>query len=162
QARMQMQTDVEVQGPDTQPPWNPATRTAFRFAFVYFALYTFPFPLDYLPYGQTLTRPYSALWQAVVPWVGKHILHLSYDITVFTNGSGDTTYDYVQALCLLSVASASAIVWSVLDRRRINYSKLYQWLRLFVRFWLASVLLSYGAAKVLPNQMPAPLLSTLL
>lgn len=162
QARMQMQTDIEAQEFETQPRWSLSTRIAFRFAFVYFALYTFPFPLDLLPYGETIARPYTALWHAVVPWVGKHILHLSYDISVFTNGSGDTTYDYVQVLCWLIVATATAVVWSVLDRKRIRYSKLYQWLRLFVRFWLASVLFSYGMAKVLPNQMPAPLLSTLL
>ena len=38
-----------------------------------------------------------------MPWVGRHILHLSYAITVFPNGSGDTTYNYVEVLCFLAV-----------------------------------------------------------
>ena len=163
-AQMQQQAELktQMQGLDIQLRWGISTRIAFRFAFTYLALYTLPFPLDYFPYSDTITRLYTALWHAVVPWVGKHILLLSYDITVFTNGSGDTTYDYVHALCLLTIATIVAIVWSALDRKRLEYSKLYQWLRIFVRFWLASFLLSYGAAKVIPNQMPAPFLSTLL
>src|SRR5262249_23305607 len=134
----------------------------FRFAFAYLVLFMFPFPVYYIPYTGKLFQLYTNFWHAIVPWVGKHILHLSYDIAVFTNGSGDTTYDYLQALCALTLAIGAAIIWSGLDRRRADYNKLHRWLRIFIRFSLASALLGYGAAKAIPNQMPAPLLSTLL
>jgi uncharacterized membrane protein YphA (DoxX/SURF4 family) len=60
------------------------------------------------------------------------------------------------------LAITATVVWSVLDRKRLNYQKLYGWLRLYVRIVLAAALLSYGAVKVIPNQMPDPPLSRLL
>ena len=103
--------------------WNLATRIAFRFVFAYFVLYAFP---------------YQAPLERVVPWVGSHILHLSHAITVFPNGSGDTTYNYVEVLCFLAVATVATLTWSLLDRRRANYERLFQWLRLGIRFVVGS------------------------
>src|SRR4029078_2028641 len=109
-----------------------------------------------------LAQKYNDFWQAIVPWVGKHLLHLSYDITVFQNGSGDTTFNYVQALSLLTLAALATAIWSALDRRRLNYEKVYQWLRLYVRFSLARDMIGYGALKIIPLQMPAPYLTRLI
>src|SRR5438128_2641401 len=83
-------------------------------------------------------------WRRVAPWVGKHILHLSYPITVFSNGSGDTTYDYVLVLCFFVLALVATAVWSIIDRKRPNYQKLQQWSMIYVRFVLASAMISYG------------------
>src|SRR5215470_3985273 len=114
QAQMQTETQLQpqMQEIDTNPHWSLATRIGFRFAFAYLVLFMFPFPMYYIPYTGKLVQLYTNLWHAIVPWTGKHILHLSYDITVFTNGSGDTTYDYLQALCLLTLAAAATIIWS--------------------------------------------------
>ena len=110
QAKAKLQPELEtlMQGEiDARPRWHLAKRIAFRFVFTYFVLYIIPFPLEYLPFTTTLIQKYTDLWQTIVPWVGKHFLHLSYDITVFTNGSGDTTYNYVQVLCFLALAALS-------------------------------------------------------
>ncbi|HEY4815457.1 MAG TPA: hypothetical protein VIH58_12300 [Chthoniobacterales bacterium] len=144
------------------PHWSLGKRVAFRFCFAYIALYAFPFPLSFIPYSGVVFNKYQSLWKAIVPWVGKHILHLSYDITILPNGSGDTTWNYVQVFCFLVLAVTITVIWSVLDRRRAGYGRFYQWFRLVVRFYLASALLTYGLIKVIPLQMPAPLLSTLL
>lgn len=144
------------------PRWSLAKRIAFRFAFAYFVLYIIPFPAGSLPFTSAIVEKYDKLWQAIVPWMGKHVLRLSYDITVFTNGSGDTTYNYVQVLCFLTLAVLATVIWSALDRRRPNYERLYQWLRLYVRFSLASAMIGYGAIKIIPLQMPAPSLTRLI
>ena len=60
------------------------------------------------------------------------------------------------------VAAAAAAVWSVVDRKRENYATLYKWFRVFLRFALASELLAYGMAKVIPLQMPFPYLPKLV
>lgn len=44
------------------------------------------------------------------------------------------------------------IVWSVLDRRRLNYRKLHEWLRWGLRLILAGMMFSYRADKILPLQ----------
>jgi hypothetical protein len=163
-ARSQIQAETEalLQEADARPRWNITKRVAFRFAFAYFVLYIIPFPVEFLPFTSSLIQKYTDLWQAVVPWVGRRILHLSYEITVFQNGSGDTTYNYVQVLCFLALAAAAATIWSVLDRRRPDYERLHQWLRLYVRFSLAGAMIAYGAIKVIPLQMPAPHLTRLI
>jgi uncharacterized membrane protein YphA (DoxX/SURF4 family) len=150
------------QGIDPAPRWSHAKRIAFRLAFAYLVLYIIPFPAGSLPFTNAIVDKYDDLWHAIVPWVGKHLLRLSYDITVFTNGSGDTTYNYVQVLCFLMLAALATAVWSALDRRRPNYERLYQWLRLYVRFSLASAMIVYGSIKIIPLQMPAPSFTRLI
>lgn len=161
-AKVKLEPETPIQETDARTRWHIAKRIAFRFVFTYLVLYTIPFPIEYLPFTTTLIQKYNDLWQAIVPWVGKHVLRLSYDITVFPNGSGDTTYNYVQALCFLAIAALATTIWSALDRRRPGYERLYQWLRIYMRFSLASAMISYGSYKVVPVQMPAPFLTRLL
>jgi len=149
-------------GPAATIQWNSSTRIAFRFAFCYCVLYCL-YMWDglhvlyvFLMVKHQLTRmpaPLMApLWHRVVPWVGKHILHLATPITIFSNGSGDTTYDYVLVLCFLTISVIGALVWSFLNRQRSHYQVLHQWLRLGVILSLAAQMLSYGIDKVIPLQ----------
>jgi uncharacterized membrane protein YphA (DoxX/SURF4 family) len=162
QKQIQIEPEAHPQEISARPSWHLTKRIAFRFAFSYLVLYNLPFPVEQLPFADSLMQQYNNLWQAIVPWVGKHLLHLSYDITVFQNGSGDTTYNYVQVLCMLALAAAATVTWSVLDRRRFSYQQLDQWLRLYVRFSLASAMIAYGVVKIIPLQMPAPFLTRLI
>lgn len=135
--------------------WSAALRVAFRFAFSYFGLYCFPFPIGVLPYTEKPAEWYELGWHKVVPWVAQHVLHLSQPITIFSNGSGDTTYDYVKVLCFFVLAVVATIIWSALDRKRANYARLHQWLNFYLRLTLGATLLSYGGYKVIPSQFPA-------
>lgn len=110
------------QSPETAPRWPLATRIAFRFVFVYFVLLAFP---------------YEAPVEHIVLWVGNHILHLASPISTVFNGSGDTTYAYVEVLCFLVIAGGATALWSLLDRKRTEYRYLHQWLRLGARIILA-------------------------
>ncbi|MGZ4872687.1 MAG: hypothetical protein ACXVK3_12530, partial [Candidatus Angelobacter sp.] len=83
---------------DPGPSWNLALKIAFRFAFSYFVLYCFPFPLGGIPYTGKPAEWYELAWHKVVPWIAQHLLRLPQPITAFTNGSGDTTYDYIKVL----------------------------------------------------------------
>jgi hypothetical protein len=149
--------------PEPAAVWSPVQRILFRFVFAYLFLYIFPFPLDliaFIPHAGVVLQPYYDLWNAVIPWVGKHVFHVS--ITVQPNGSGDTTYNYVQLFCYLVIALAATAVWTLLDRKRTNYRRLHEWLRLWVRFSLGTAMLSYGGYKVIKSQFPSPGLDRLL
>jgi hypothetical protein len=138
---------------------SPTRRIGFRFAFLYFILYLLPFPLNY--FGNLFTvEPYAAIWNAVVPWVGKHVFQT--EITVQPNGSGDTTYNYVQVICFLAIAVGATTAWTLLDRRRTQYARLHRALRIYVRFGLAYFMLLYGCVKVIKSQFPDPGLDRLL
>ncbi len=141
--------------------WGPVRRALFRLLFSYLVLYSFPSPLHTVPvYGEILRDSYREIWNTVVPWVGEHVLGV--EVRVRLGGSGDTTYHYLQLLCYLILALAATAVWTLLDRRRADYARLYEWLRVYVRFVLAAAMIVYGAYKVIPEQFGTPFPSELL
>ncbi|UQA62093.1 hypothetical protein [Polyangium aurulentum] len=142
--------------PAPAPPWSLAQRIAFRFAFAYFAIYLFPFPIGYLPGTSWAGEAYEKAWEAVAAPVGKHVLRLGTDIKVFPTGSGDTPFNYAQVFCYLVLATAAATVWSIVDRRRNEYAKLHGWLRIYVRYGLGAVMVTYGIAKFTQFPFPGP------
>ena len=146
--------------------WSAQKRAAFRFALLYFGLYCittqilgglFPLPKIEIPDPATLppVRP-------VVIWTAAHVFHVKTPLVYTGSGSGDKTFDWVLAFCTAVVAAVGALVWSVLDRRRENYARLYRWFHLGMRFAVGSELLLYGMVKLVPLQMPFPPLARLL
>ncbi|AKT36878.1 DoxX family protein [Chondromyces crocatus] len=142
--------------------WSLAKRIGFRFAFVYLVLYFFPFPAGYLPGTDWIRDLVEAPWNALVPWVGEHVLGVGSEIPNQRTGSGDRLWDYVQTFCLLALAIVGASVWSVLDARRTHYTRLAAWLRLTLRYALGVVMIDYGLAKIIPTQFVEPGLIALL
>jgi hypothetical protein len=142
--------------------WSRVQLFAFRFVFVYLILYFLPFPFGAFPHTGSLAQKYESLWHKLVPWVGKHVLHLSHEIITSTNCSGDTTYEYVRVLCFLGLAFAASVLWSFLDRSRPNYQRIHQWLRSYVRLSVGAAMLVFGAAKIFLVHFPQPNLYKLL
>jgi uncharacterized membrane protein YphA (DoxX/SURF4 family) len=95
-------------------------------------------------------------------WAASHIFHAKLPLVYTGSGSGDKTFDWVLALCLLVFAVLIASIWSVLDRKRENYVALHKWFRLFLRFALAGQMFVYGMDKAIPLQMPFPYLTRLI
>ncbi len=146
-----------------EAPWSTAHKLIFRFIFCYVLLYLFPPSVTARWFGWIKpTAVYETLWHKLAPWVAANLLHLGYPITVFTSAGSDTTYDYVKIFCFAFIAAIATVVWSVLDRKRAEYGKLDQWLRLYVRFTLAAAMFLYGADKIIPAQMPPPDLVNLM
>lgn len=143
--------------PQAIQSWSPAGKMLFRIGCVYLFVYNFPFPIDYIPVvGET----YNLAMRKSIAWISEHAFQIP--ITVFTNGSGDTTFNYIQVLCFCIFAVVAASLWALIDRRRPNYERLRRWLRIYVRYALASSMLSYGAVKVIKEQFPDPSYSTLI
>ena len=142
--------------------WQASTKVIFRFGFIYFALYIFPFPLGWVPFTEIIQVLYQQAWLRPVNWVGANILSIPYEINILPNGSGDTTYNYVLVFIFAAIAILSAITWTILDYRRSQYEKLWYWFVIVLRYFLGAVLLTYGFVKVIQTQFPAPSLETLL
>jgi len=106
----------------------------------------------------------SGLWplRHITFWTAAHIFRIKHDLVYTGSGSGDKTFDWVLAFCLLVIAAAITCLWSILDRRRENYVTFHKWFRLTMRFMLASEMFLYGLAKAIPLQMPFPYLTRLL
>jgi hypothetical protein len=146
--------------------WSLALRIAFRFCVAYFTL----FCLSNQILGGLLLIPkvnipeLSALWplRPITFWTAAHVFHITRPLVYTGSGSGDKTFDWVLAFCLLVIAAAITCLWSILDRRRENYVTFYKWFRLVMRFALASEMFLYGLVKAIPLQMPSPYLTRLL
>ncbi|MEA2690912.1 MAG: hypothetical protein QOJ16_299 [Acidobacteriota bacterium] len=146
-------------------PWQdrrqPARRLGFRFLFSYLLLYGFELALAGLPGTGWLQALWLGIWKVAVSWVGRHVLHLGgggQEIATVATGSGDRTFDYVQVLSMLALAALAALAWTALDRRRREERdrRLYEGLRIFVRYTLALTLLAYGMSNVFKVQFPFP------
>ncbi|HEX6862175.1 MAG TPA: hypothetical protein VF414_05120, partial [Thermoanaerobaculia bacterium] len=144
---------------NTAPAWGPAKRLLFRFAFCYLILYIFPFPLDLIP-GPFFEDLPVKIWDPLVVQAGRHLFGT--EITVRPNGSGDTTWNYVQVLCILGLSLMATALWTLLDRKRRDYTRLQQGLLAFVRLKLAAAMVQYGAYKVIQAQFPGPVFADLL
>ena len=122
--------------------WTLHKKIAFRWLFVYIVL-------------SCSGLPAAGLWNGFVRWTGEL---LGVDAAYRVTGSGDTTFFYIQALCFVVMALAATLVWSLADHKRTHYHRLYLGLRVLVRLWLGTLLITYGAVKVIPTQFhPLPL-----
>ncbi|QBQ40792.1 hypothetical protein E2P86_06350 [Sphingobacterium psychroaquaticum] len=142
--------------------WSPLKKLGFRFSFIFILSFILLKNNGTFPLFNIISKPFIALSQQFTPWFAKHILHYQYDYAIFTNGSGDTSYDWVVLLVLFLLALLGSAIWSLLDRKRKNYDIGYYWLTLFIRYYIALMLINYGAIKLTHSQMPAPGLSRLM
>src|SRR3954447_9805736 len=168
---IQPQTEP-IQPQSNIPSWSPALRIAFRFSMVYLGLYCYA--TEILPGlfsatgGPGAVMPDGAtLWplRPVIFWTAAHIFHVNAPLSDFfagNSGTSDDMFGWIMTFCLLVIATAATIVWSLLDRSRENYAELHKWFRLFVRFALAGTMIAYGFVKVIPTQMSYPSLTRLV
>ncbi len=151
---------------DEKAHWNLTTRIAFRFCFVYFGLYCLLTQVlgGLIPLPNVDLPDPSTLWpiRQIVFWTAAHVFRVSQPLMYQASGSGDRTYDWVLQFCILVIALLATAIWSLLDRKRENYTTAYKWFRLFIRFSLAGQMLGYGWAKAVPLQMPFPRLNELI
>lgn len=135
----------------THSTWSDRViRFAFRFSFVYWIGYSFPsLIVAFVPYlGAMFNAQYIKLVDTVVRWTGKNVLGIKQElVSSIGNGSGDTTFAYIQVLVTLVFALSIAIVWTVADRRKTNYPWFKDLLRSYLRYVLAITMLGYGLAK---------------
>ena len=163
------QGDAAAPTDNDQRSWLFLTRVAFRFFVVYFGLFC-------LLYAQIMSvftgalgavlSPRAAFWQMsvldpVVEWVGRRVFGV--DATLHEDSlSGDQAAMWVFMCIVVVIAVAATALWSVLDRRRGDYRRMQAWFLAFVRICLGGQLLLFGAIKVIPTQMPAPPLTSML
>jgi hypothetical protein len=141
--------------------WSPLEKIAFRFFALLFLLYIFFNPNGVLPFSDNLFGYYITPFHWFIPWAAKHILHLAKPITVFTNGSGDTTYDYITILLIAFLAAIGTVIWTLTGRNTKNYNKLFYWVTVVIRYYAGITMVAYGCFKVIKLQFPYPSLGRL-
>lgn len=135
---------------------------ALAFTIAYWGLYSFEALLSSLvPFvGPRLAEALeSGPINALVRWTARSPLGIPGQlVSASGNGSGDTTYSYVESLVMFVIALAIAVPWSLADRRLAERPRLRDLLRSGLRWYLATQMIGYGLAKLstLTNQFPPP------
>ncbi len=133
--------------------WTSSQKVLFRLLFSYLVLY---FITNGFLAILLRTTSLDESWNQLVFWVGEYVLQIGYQIPTLPNGSGDTTFNYVQLFTVVCVSVLITAVWSILDRERPHYEKMLEVLRIVTRFYLGYIMILYGLAKVFKTQFPYP------
>ncbi len=139
----------------------PLGRIGFRFLCAYLILFFGPGPIGYLPFTVTWTL---SGWEldgmvAVARWTQIHLFGIASPVPFAFTGSADTMSNYARYLDYFLISILAAAAWTLVDRRRPNYARLDNFLRAWVRLDLATIMLGYGIAKVVPTQFRTPSLA---
>ncbi len=165
--------------PTAPGAWPRAQAVLFRFALVYALLYALPEPIrsllravdagcDSLAWRLDLPwlggAPFAWIgdastwlggaegwWSTALSWLSAHGL-TPYPVLVQPTGSGDTGLEIARTLVVALASGLAALGWSLLVRRPVGYPRASRWLHLYVRWWLAYVLLLYGVGKLYIGQ----------
>jgi hypothetical protein len=146
------------------PDWPWPLRLAFRFVVSFFAITT-----PYLAIGHigTLVGVFIPSVVPVAEWLqyGPAGLMTAYEWAtrqLFGPVVYATIAGYIAYLSTALVGAALiTLVWTTVDRRR-EYRRAHGWLRIYLRYLLAAVMLSYGMVKVIPGQFGPPSLIQLI
>lgn len=123
--------------------------------FVTFFIASFSFPHYFIPDIGAYTHVF---FEKIVAWIANNILQLKKPYTVEL--ISDSTGMYVNALMLLMISFPLGLVWQKMDKHNIA-AKLFQWFKIFVRYYLALQMLVYGFNKVFKWQFYLPEPNTL-
>jgi hypothetical protein len=144
---------------------SSGTGRVFRFAVVYFTLYSLATQIV----GGVLLTPWFSFpalgtsWPVrdVTQWLAEHVFGLRPPL-LYTGNSGDTAFHWVQAAWVLTLAIVITVAWSALQPSRARDGVVHTWFRVFIRFAMAAQMFYYGMAKIIPTQFPPPSLVTLV
>jgi hypothetical protein len=134
--------------------WNIFQKIGFRFIFLYFIFNISTFFIGFIPFTTSLIKWCTGTIQYVPVWFGNTFLNT--EITVYPNGSGDTTYNYIEILVFFILAILGSIIWTILDRKRENYTRLLRFFRIYLSYYVGAYMLSYGLSKIFYIQFSEP------
>jgi hypothetical protein len=133
--------------------WNSLQKNLFRFFFIFFVLQIIPF--DWKFYRDI----FSINW---LSFSFYDLFRLSRYLPQFIDGAQWGVGSYANWGLIVVISILGSIIWGIADKNAKEYSVLYYWLRVIIRYRLAIALITYGFIKFFPLQMPYPSLSNLL
>ncbi len=138
--------------------WTSSKKFFFRYAFVFIILFipSFSFEHEFLPDPGKFIAPF---FESLAAFTGKTFFNFSPACTYEIQS--DTIGFYLHALNLFVISLLLAFVWTLIDKNRANYQQLYQWFFVFIRYYLAMQLFSYGFNKIFKWQFYLPEPNTL-
>ena len=131
--------------------WPPLVRFGFRFVFSYFGLFGIGVLFDV---GERPRAVLAAISTPLVRLTGRTVFGLT------DAPNAGVPWALAQQLSAFIVALSVATIWTLVARRT-EYRRLFGWMHLVLRYYVAIIMLIYGGFKVVDTQFPPPTLETL-
>jgi hypothetical protein len=133
--------------------WSPARKIIFRFVAVFVLLFinSFSFPHRYIP---DIGKYTSYIFEAMVVWCAENILALKQPYTSAL--ISDSTGMYLNTIILLFISLIICLLWTLLEKKGLNYNMLFYWFRTGISYYLAMQLFAYGFSKIFKWQFYLP------
>lgn len=148
---------------DGETPWKAWQKIVFRFCFWFLGLTTImPWQMAILFSYITINKngfDIEAIYKPFATpfhWLDQHIFHTGYNPKVHSSFPQDNHYGTVFYLTIILISVIATITWSIIDRKKSNYNRLYFWFCLYLRYTLAVTIIGYGLDKFIPVQMAWP------
>lgn len=132
--------------------WTSSQKLVFRIAGLYFLLLCIPSYFNF--YNHLFNLQLSKItyhdFQNIVAFWPPQLVLIESEEGVFG------FLNYVNLILLFVVAVALGLLWTLFDKKPRNYSKLYYWVSVVVRYRLAFGMVGWGLKKAFPMQMVYP------
>ncbi|GAB3551484.1 DoxX family protein [Spirosoma fluminis] len=140
--------DARWQTAQQPSEWQGYERVLFRFFCMYFLIQVVP--LDWHFYRDLLTIDWGHYYYRDLFNLSRYAPHFFSPDDTFANWAN-----------VALIALVGTLVWSIGDKKRLEYNALYYGLRVFLRYRLAIGVIAYGFIKLFPMQAPLPSISNL-
>ncbi len=88
-------------------------------------------------------------------WVARHVFHMSGPMPgAYQGDNGDVGEEFGRLLLAVVLGAIAAAIWTIVDRRAPRAKWVGDALQVLLRYSIALGLISYGVAKILPQQFP--------
>lgn len=140
---------------DEDARWSPGRGLGSTFIGLFLCINIIPLMLVSIPIvSGPIAEVWMAVWAGLTPVLGQ-MVGIDGPISTVPSGSSDMTWNYLQQLAYVVIAALAATAWAIRERRRSAHATAHAWMRIIIRYGLASVMFSYGFIKVFCMQFEA-------
>jgi hypothetical protein len=136
----------------TSSPWTTTQKVVFRIFFIYLLLLCIP---TYWGFYEHLIKlkwaniTYHDTQSIVAFWPPQWI-------TIESEEGVFGLLNYINLIFVFGISVVLGFVWTLLDRKTLQYDQLYYWIRVLARYRLAYGMIGWGLKKIFPMQMVIP------
>lgn len=136
----------------TRIGWTNTQKIAFRIAFLYMLFLCIPaYPSFYTHlFGMEFSKITYHDFQSIVAFWPPQIVLIESEEGVFG------ILNYINLILVFAGAVIGGVIWTLLDKKSTQYTKLYYWIRVLARYRLAYGMVGWGLKKAFPMQMVYP------
>lgn len=140
--------------------WSVLQKIAFRFFFVFISLNTW-FAYNIL---NEIFYPRYDKWVGGMMflarplyWLDRHFYHIGYKPAQYPKVTlNDRPVGWVLLITIAVLSIVACVLWSIIDKKRKNYSKLNYWFKTYLSWYLFLSMVFYAVYKIMLVQMPFP------